>query len=466
MLDKLHARKPVPSPAYWITSSLILLYPIILRLPFAFGHRYDVPVRAFVLLPILAGLGYQLWVIKKNDISIRYEIRGMRLVLGFFLLWLVAYVRTALRYDVLGRIFLFLDVLGVILFCSLVFLCFQISPSGGDRRVRRFVVLSFAGYVLSNLILNQLGIHPNDRIFLAEYPRQLLAFIGLPGPRVFFPMSNGMNDYGSLAAIVMVGSLLLVTIRSSWPFRIAGLGVACFALVTILLVDSRGALLASFASIGMVIFMGKWPRILFPIAVGFSLSPILFAPFLESYSLSHLEVLMRAPSSFSEDSQPQSEADPCEDMLKNSTGALSNRTIVWRIALAEISAPKPVHLFGYGYRGQVDSGLAMQYACLFKSYAISNRASLHQVWLQLWIDLGYLGLFVMVVILYSTAIRFGDSYAVTADDTYRSLMGMLICVILIGMLEPALSPDYNEVFMLICVILVAGISPSGDASSR
>ncbi len=425
------------------------------------GYRYHVIARASVLLPLLIMMLVQLLYIKRRGISISGAFPERSLIGLYFLIWAVAYTRTAQTYSFPASALLVLDFLSMMTISGVVFLAFCLAPDEKAFILRSAVVLSFGLYLLSNLILYGLEIQPHDQIFLAKYPRQMLAILGFPGDRVLFPMANGLNDYGSLAAVAITGSFFLLFNKDMTVARIAGVCTLFVSLISILLTDSRGALLASILIITMMLVLGQFPRLLLASAILISFFPVIITLISPSWRFDWLHTLSRQPSGLvDENAAAIAYGDECERLLNESSGILTNRPVIWNIALREFLQPEFSHLYGYGYRGQVASGLSSQYSCLFTSYATSKQASTHNMWLQLLVETGYTGLFVVLGILSILNTKLSQAFADTSDYAFKAMQAIIICMVLIGSLEASFSPDFQELFVFGNMILVAAFASS------
>ena len=80
----------------------------------------------------------------------------------------------------------------------------------------------------------------------------------------------------------------------------------------------------------------------------------------------------------------------------------SGRTLIWLYAVDFIRDFNLSHLFGFGYMGHAASGLSEQYKHLFYGWntATPETVSLHNAILQIFIDYGYFGALIFIIILY------------------------------------------------------------------
>jgi len=94
-----------------------------------------------------------------------------------------------------------------------------------------------------NLVLYLIGVNPPNPFYLAKYPTQILDFLGLPSYRVFFLLSEGINNFGILVGAILVGlyQLLITRKNKGEGVFISILLFAC--IIAVLLTDSKGAII-------------------------------------------------------------------------------------------------------------------------------------------------------------------------------------------------------------------------------
>jgi O-antigen ligase len=150
----------------------------------------------------------------------------------------------------------------------------------------------------------------------------------------------------------------------------------------------------------------------------------------------------------------QVENEACNELLEQSGGFLSNRPVIWQFGLDEFRQFKPVHLVGYGFRGQLVSGLSSQYSCLFKSYLRPQYASLHNIWLQILIDTGYLGLAITFSLAALLAYSLAKLFLLTGSRVFQGMLTLCLFIIMAGTMEASLSPDYYVLFPVFYILAV------------
>jgi O-antigen ligase len=446
----------------------IVLFPVFLRLPIGLGLRYDLPIRLAMLLPILGVILVQLAYIKTHGLQADPGLKKQFSIALFMLLWIVAMVRTIFNLDPLSAIFISHDLLVLIVVVMLVFFAFCLSSSSSIFLLRRCVVFALGLYISLNLVFYWFGMQSTYGTYLADYPAQMLSVLGISQNRVLFPMTDGINYYGLLSGSVFVCFFFMLWDKEQGPAWLKAACVLVFflSLLSILMTDSRGALLFSFLTILFVWVLGRQPRMLTILAIVVSLVPLAFASWIPAHQLDVFDALNRPASNWTVEPSMETGKSSCEARLQESSGFLSNRPVIWEVALNELRSPGFVHIGGYGYRSHVVSGLSEDYSCLFKSYARSQLAPTHNLWLQLLLDLGYVGLIVTLVFLYQLISRLSRLFIESEDSVFRSMVAMVVYLILIGSLEASLSPDFNMLFIFICLISVCSMFMSGASPDQ
>ena len=84
----------------------------------------------------------------------------------------------------------------------------------------------------------------------------------------------------------------------------------------------------------------------------------------------------------------------------------------------------------------------------FPSYLKSNLASLHNIWMQLFFDIGYLGIFVTLTLLILSIKMVGKNLFRSDTPEFPAIIAFFLAVISIGSMEASISPDYLELFIL------------------
>jgi hypothetical protein len=455
--NKPHSIRIADDIIFKISCWFIILFPVLLRLPIGMGYRYTIVVRTIALLPLLTVILIQFLYIKWRKITSPVKNKDYLLSLSFFLVWGVAIFRTAYGATQSDAILFLFDLFTFIVVACLVIFAIWLAPDNKVYIVRRSIILTFEIYIALNFFLYLFQEKPSNQIYLAEYPAQMLSAIGISINRAYFLLTDGINYSGLLAGAVLVASVLALPDQKKSTGRVTSGFAILISLAVILLADSRGALAFSILAVVLLLFFDRSPRLVIWIAIIISISPIIITAFGSSLHFDLPIFLKRPTSTWITTPIPDYNDKMCELLLAQSSGLLSNRPIIWKIVLGEMSKPKITHLFGYGYRGHVVSKLSDGYSCLFKSYTLSKIAPAHNLWLQGWLDIGYLGVALMLGLAYSLALKLSKLFKNSRDYAFRSMHGVVIYIILIGSLEASLSPDFNELFIYFCLISIMSI---------
>ena len=344
---------------------LIILSLTLLRLPIAFGYRNDFFFLHIGIIPFLAGLLINLFFLKSRAIKTHNFSVFFILFILFCIFWTIAFLRTALSnisfetFFILGQLFT-LWTLGGFFFLSII----NVSNQKDFLQLIKAAFYAFGLFVIVNLCLYLIGVNPNNNIYLINYPAQMLSLINIKFSRVLFPMASGINSYGIMVGVTMVGLAMLLKQKSSNFEKTAVILFILSCLVSILLTDSRGALVFGLLTLVIMNLPWKFFRVARWIPFLVSISAITLFTISPQFLQGPLSYLNRS-SMRDESLQITGEITECKVLLDSTNGVLSNRPIIWHIGIEEIRLFKPIHLVGYGFRGQVVSNVSTQYSCLF-----------------------------------------------------------------------------------------------------
>ena len=436
---------------------LIVLSLTLLRLPIALGYRTDLNYLYLGIIPYIWGILVNVAFLKHNNSKIPVNKRFLLLVSLFFVIWLVAFLRSAFRDFSYGTFYILSLVVTLAIFGIFLFLAFRIGAlQSRISELKKAVVLSLGFYVMSNLIFFLVGIIPPDTIYLTDFPAQILSMIGIKTHRVLFPMTSGINYYGSLVGVTLLGLSLILKIAVSRFEKLVIILMILSCFISLFLVDSRGAIIITCISILMAIL--PWKVFLIARWFPFFLSTIIVVAFtfIPGFLEDPMSKLNRPELEMKTENSSTAESD-CNLFNKNTSGVLSNRPIIWKAGFDELSNFKPIHLIGYGFRGQVASGVSRNYVCLFTSIVISEFASLHNIWLQTIIDVGYLGLIITITLLISLLVWVCQRLSTRFNHYDYALLCMMLMIISIGTLEASFQPDFQELFIFLFFLLISQV---------
>ncbi len=438
---------------YW----LIVLSITLLRLPIALGYRTDLNYLYLGIIPYLWAVLVNVAYLKRHNSIIPVNKSYLLLVSLFLFVWSVAFLRTAFRDYSYDTFFALGQLLTLVILGTFLFLAFRIGAFQSRlSELKKAIVLSLGFYVMCNIIFYFVGITPPNTIYLTEFPAQILSMIGIKTYRVLFPMATGINYYGSLVGVALLGLVLILKFAATRFEKLVIILMILSSAISLLLVDSRGAI--AFTCILLLIAFLRWRYFLIARWLPFLLSAIVVVVF--SFIPGFLEDPMSRLNRPELDSKTESSTtirDECDLFNKNASGVLSNRPIIWKAGFDELSDFKPIHLIGYGLRGQIASGVSRNYVCLFTSIVKSEYASLHNIWLQTIIDIGYLGLLITITLFVSLLVWVCQRLATRFNGYDYAMLCMLLLTISVGTLEASIQPDFQELFIFVFSFLISQI---------
>jgi hypothetical protein len=320
-----------------------------------------------------------------------------------------------------------------------VLMCIVLYSNLSENELSHFyatVFWMFFVYVLINLALWIVGIYNRSEVFIEPRSSLLLSYLGLNYSRVTFPMATGINSFGYTAGMVLISGLILVT-KSEERTKYIGIGVlsTLVGLITILLVDARSALFFSFVAFILSSLRINSSKMWWIVVLA------LLFPVIVLYTFSNLPdqwVWLISRSG--------------KDAL-----TLSNRTIIWQTAIDALSPFQLQHLIGWGYRGQIPSGIMKIYAPLFSNYQNVNSIPLHNSFLQHLIEVGYFGLLFFIIILI-LLLRDISRLALRSSSVWLLVIkGIVIFLIISSGFDSVLSMDSQETYVTFLLILFGTI---------
>lgn len=436
----------------FLDNILLLLIFIVYGLPNAIGFRFVIGIRILFFIPYLASIIQKLIMYIKKRIRPSLNYTGFSLFSFWAIIWGINMWRTAF-VEINYNTFFVLERLVIIVIINLfIFLIFFNPDITNVDRISHLSILiwGYGLYFILNLLLYLLGVESDAVFYLAQYPSEFFSALGIRRYRILFPMASGINSFGVMASVSVSLHLPQLLIKNNKYQRLSRFILIFGCLTVILLTDSRGALIISILSIFFVLLFERRSIIrkkLIVIPFLISLIPIIVVFFFEE--INEMDLLKRQESRWNETTI--NSIDDCEN-FQSRNGFLSNRSFIWDQAIEEISQPKMIHLVGYGFRGHFISNLSEEYKCLFLSYTNREIAPLHNLWLQIIIDLGYIGLIIFIlfmIIIFRTII---EDYFVLNEIIYLGILGFFFSVISIGATESIISPDYFEVFLLFSLL--------------
>lgn len=304
-----------------------------------------------------------------------------------------------------------MNVFGFILVFLYCYILFGRSLFGYEFALR-LLLINVLIFVFSNLLLYFSGVKRSwgDQ-FVVDYgsgQALMLKALGFSLDRVHFILSAGVNSYSAIAALGLGLSVIICRFGVVWFLCVLS------SVVSILLIDSRSAILYCFLALAVswaVVRFGLWRAggllafliPLFPLAINF------------------LYLIAGAVFGGGGLSRADSDAE-----------SIGGRSLIWVVALNKFSDFSLAHIFGYGNAGQVASGISSGIGRLdeFSNYVNAEQHSMHNVYLQALVNYGYVGLFVFLVISFSVYFGIGRAYRLGRIDR-RFVWGWLFVFYLV-----------------------------------
>jgi O-antigen ligase len=234
-----------------------------------------------------------------------------------------------------------------------------------------------------------------------------------------------------VAAAGFAAALLLAMYAKHLVPRWLTLAATAVSFYGVLAIDSRGALLFALALVGI---FAVWRRAnLAWIAFVIPLSPL---------------VILGGLQALAETGLASGVSRANEDL-----GSGNNRLYIWEPIWNFVHQPTAELLYGFGAKGHITSGVSANYAYLFSgSDADPYAYSSHNVALQTLLDSGYIGLAVLVAMLFVSlrALR-GIDHPIA-----MALSAITLVVFLSGMTEAL--PNVVFLDTMVLTLMVTGVA--------
>jgi hypothetical protein len=332
----------------------------------------------------------------------------------------------------------------IVLYLTTIMLGMVAVTSARDKaeRNQRLLAILFAPviYVTINLFLALGGVqNPVPAGATVGTQAQLLAFIGIAGARQEYPLSTSINLYSIVASSALAGLIVLrlrapelLSRKVAWP-------AILICLYVVISGDSRTTLAAALL---VVLVFAVWRRFAgAPWVAGvMAFFPLIVIGALELLSSSGVATLL------SRGGNGQTNFDSF------STG--TGRVYVWRGAWEVIKHFSLQDVIGWGAAGQIPSLASTHYAFVFPTQPLAYTVFTHDVVLQTILDEGYIGLLILVVLIWRTFVLLRRHLRLDPRSPAAALVAMLLVIILSGATE--VSPSYYSEEVLLMVFLIGG----------
>jgi O-antigen ligase len=290
-------------------------------------------------------------------------------------------------------------------------------------------------YVVFNVVSFALGFRALNSAYIETGTGKatILSLMGISTERVLFPFALGVNGFGVIAGAAVVIAFILFQRTRKW-LRFLYLGYLVCALIGVLATDSRGAMVFALLAIILISFSHRswlkhW-RIL-----------VIFTPIFP-FLIMAISKLIGATLSLAK--------------LSRGTTILSFREIIWANVFAYLKANAGFNLlWGYGYLGQVTSkAYQVYYSLLFSHLNVESpeRASVHNFMLQNLLDIGLLGISLILIVLFILISR--TTRTIETSGIYKAVLGFVLFLVFAGTTDLTLNVYNFHLFMPFLVFAV------------
>jgi hypothetical protein len=332
----------------------------------------------------------------------------------------------------------------IVLYLTMILLGMVAVSSARDttERNQRLLAILLAPviYAAINLLLAVGGVqNPVPAGATAGTQAQLLSFIGIAGARQEYPLSTSINLYSIVASSSLAGLVVLRLRAPELLPRIVVWPLALICLYEVVSGDSRTTLAAALV---VVLVFVIWRRFAGApwIAGVMPFFPLIVIGGLELLSSSGIATLLSRSSG--------------GQTNFNSFSTGTGRVYLWRGAWQVIKHFSLHDVTGWGAAGQIPSLASAHYAFVFPTEPLAYTVFTHDVVLQTILDEGYIGLLILVVLLWRTFVLLRRHLRLNPRSPASALVAMLIVIILSGATE--VSPTYYSEEVLLMVFLIAG----------
>lgn len=364
----------------WIDFVVLVTFPLLIRLPAAFGLQNDIRARLLCLVPIMFVIWRRLaiFLMAKQPLVLSAH-KFSPLYLLYILLLAVAFLRTMLGDSVevsrtMGNLLI------LVLAQAFIFALASQAKKPGEE-LKKGIYLSWVVYIGANLIMELLNITAREEIFTVQQISKLGSYLGLQVFRTTFPTATGINTFGNVAGVLLIGSFFVARDRRfNALLRATAVFGVLASLVSLVFTDSRAATIFAVVAIALSYVPYPFSRVLRLMPIVSVAFPILLVIMLNTMPTSVIQLISRNAGH--------------QDAL-----TLSNRTIIWDAGLKTLQEAPDQMYFGYGYRGQIAAGAVEKYQYLFGSHKEVTALSLHNSYLQTVFESGMVGAVLLVTIL-------------------------------------------------------------------
>ncbi len=308
--------------------------------------------------------------------------------LVFLGLFIISLLRTA--YTTATSVGMFNDCFSVIMLNLLVFLWVSREVRKGHEFEHTFNTVVFRLLIVFGVVVTLYCFlyftgykDPNTPLQRGGELNVLLKLLGIRLMKKMVPYTASMhpNTIAIWAGVTFImAGVYWYVVKKSFKRNIWMLAILFFAVIFLLIADSRGTALMVVMTSGLVAVT------YFTRATGFLRVFVLAVPFLPFLIMAVLQLI--AGASFLSDVSRTGDAENVTTM--------SNRTYIWAECIEEVEQFKMQHFFGWGEHGQSTAGVSKNYTQWFGDEEYEYGYDLivtHNFFFQVFFDVGYIGLF-------------------------------------------------------------------------
>lgn len=308
------------------------------------------------------------------------------------------------------------------------------------KRLRTAIVASPAVFVAVNVVLAALGFVSEQSASFA-YPGDatILSAIGIRGVRQLFPLAFGFGDFGVAAGLGLVGSLMLLRGATTMKARAVLGGSTLLCLYGLLAVDTRGTMVAALAAVVLVVvFARNVGRPLSLVAAAIPVGPILVILAIGAFANSEVVSTVSRGGD-----------------IPTATG----RILAWEVIVDHLGEHSVQDLVGYGAFGPSNAGVSERYEFFLPPETSAHFGTAHSFGLQMVLDVGYLGLLLVVLLVAGTIGRLAAVVRATGSKASEAMLAMMLLLVVAGFTDTTPTIYSPQAFAVWIMIILATLRP-------
>lgn len=405
-----------------VAALFLLLIPLLMAGPEMLGAEPS--LRPFLVLA-MALIGY-LFVFGRVRSALSEELYSAWPSVLFLCVLAIMFARASdLLMPMNARIIQILSVAAVFL------VGFASARPGGAQVFERRLIYAFFSlplFVLPNLFL----VFSNPRKYMVGERNEILSTIGISMQRLQdLPGIHTSNVIG-----VMAGASALVMACLAWispRYRLVAGVLAATSFLLLLLAETRSALLVALACVFLALLTSRRTMVRLARAaliIGTISAPLLTLVFRAVTDTGLGALLIRQGG--------------------RAFGVGTGRNYVWDAGLTELAHPSIEHLFGFGYFGQVTTGILNPFFAIFSG--LTATPTMHNAFLQYVFDAGYFGAACYFAAVWSLIGVVGRANPINGRLA-NTVLALIIFIVVCGYTEAVGTPYHANIFILLLTLM-------------